>query len=165
MKLAVPFLFAMLLAGCVSSKSTKLSDEDKALCRGENPAVIMALSGCIEYGRIKRIRGVWYYGFEESRFVAGATRINSEPEKNDIPALDPWLLVDETAVLGRVGNPKYQQGCAMAIYLVFEGRHSIRSIPGRAFRRSDVIMVEQLRDARFLGYVRSMNTELSKDCQ
>jgi len=155
MKLVVPFLVAMLLASCVSSKGTKLSDEARALCRGENPAVMMAQSECIEYGRIKRIRGVWYYGFEESRFEAGASRINREPEKNDTPALDPWLLVDETAVFGRVGNPKYRQGCARAIYLEFEGRHSIHSIPGSATWRSDMIMVE-LSVVRTFGATRGL---------
>lgn len=124
----------------------------------------MGFGSCLEYGRIKRMRGVWYVAFEESRFVAGDSKINREPDKYDLSAHDPDLLVDEDAVLGRVGNPKRVLGCARAIYLEFDGRESIRRIPQTTRRRFEVIMVEQLRDAKFLGYVRAMNTELQKDC-
>jgi hypothetical protein len=165
MKCVVPILGALLASGCVSPAGTRLSEEERSICRGENPSIVMmGFGSCIEYGRIKRMRGVWYVAFEESRFVAGDRTINREPDKYDLPTHDPDLLVDEDAVFDRVGNPKRVPGCARAIYLEFDGRESTRRVPQIRSHRFEVVMVEQLHDAKFLGYVRAMNTELQKDC-
>lgn len=165
MKWVVPILGAVLAGGCVSSAGTRLSEEEKAICRGENPSVVvMGFGACMEYGRVQRMRGVWFVGTEESRFVAGDSRIDREPDKYDLPSHDPWLVVDVDAVLARVGNPKRVSGCARTIYLDFDGRRSIRRVPQTISHRFEVIIVEQLREAKFLGYVRAMNTELQKDC-
>jgi hypothetical protein len=165
MKCVIPILGALLASGCVSSTGTKLSEEEKAKCRGENPSVVMiGIASCMEYGRVKRMRGVWYAGPEESRFVAGDNRINREPDSHDSPYADPSLWVDEDAVFDRIGNPKRVPGCARAIYLEFDGRESIRRVPESTSHRFEIILVEQLREAKFLGYVRAMNTELQRDC-
>jgi len=163
MRLFIP-LFGVMVAGCVSSTGSKLSGEQKALCRGENPNVDVAPADCFEYGRVTKIRGVWYYGFEESHFEVGTGRINRALVKDGKSKRDPWLLVDETAVLGKVANPRHRPGCAMAIYLEIDGRYSIRSIPHGVTAAFDVVKVERLRDASFLGYARLLNTELSTDC-
>ncbi|QDP19031.1 hypothetical protein [Sphingomonas xanthus] len=164
MRICIIFL-ALLVAGCVTSAGTKLSQEEKADCRGENPSVVvMGFASCLEYGRVKPMRGVYYSGLEESRFVAGDSRINSKPANHDLPSYDPWLSVDDDAVLGRTGNPQRVPGCARAFYLEFDGRESLRRVPEHESHRFKVVMVEQLREAKFLGYVRAMNTELKTEC-
>ena len=133
------------------------NEADPCLRRDGDSWELLRWRECLKLGPAMRMRGVWYYGFEESGFV---------PNVQTVPLLrrmhvkwrelDTVLDVDLEQVT-RVRRVKLGLPCTTAITIDFIGREAVlpegSSVQPTANR---IIAVDRVLDARLVGIVRTV---------
>ena len=167
MRIGGPVVCAALACACASPPipGTRLTAEQKRICLEERDAegrTVINISpynvGCLEYGLPERMRGVWYWGFEESSFLKDATTVSltRDIRWEDRPEYDAHLTFRDNGEFEKVHMPEGRGGCARAVYLEIIGRPAMRGFSKRGRGLSEeveVIQVEKVLDSKFVGFV------------
>jgi hypothetical protein len=161
MKLAVVLALSAIgpLMGCATVPEVTLSAEDRDDCleaaKPDGNVVMMGWGVCTEYGKLKRMTGVWLHGHELSNFYESERNIPLKFDWVWDEDLDPdsVLAVDPQWILKRLKLPPGKEWCSKAIYLEFEGREGIREVGRQSSDRTRVIMVESVSQAKLIGIV------------
>jgi hypothetical protein len=152
-------------AGNAIERQAQLDREIDRLRRSTDPCTIDEGDGlrsrryrdCLDLLPQERMHGIWYFGFEESGFVANAT---SAPRVRVIgrhgnPEFDTFLELDEDAVWRLLGGP-LDHIQTRAIALDFIGRRSRRAGAYYTGEGNHVVVVDRLISARMVGEVESL---------
>jgi len=160
---ATILLCALVGGSCAQISEVRLSAEDRLICMKERDLqgrYVMRMSpfnsACMDYGAPERIRGVWFSGFEEGRFVEGA---KSLPKKK--PRYRTHLAsISNTS--DRVVPNISGRTCNEVFYMEFIGRRAVREYgragvhklgPGMADDEIEVIQVDRVLNWTSLGFV------------
>jgi hypothetical protein len=165
---AVRFVLATLLLGLTACDFRVPSDprkqpllpraagdeanEDFGSCIQRNKR---AWRKCAEFEAPRRMRGVWYTGFEESGFVPNVDRVPMRRDvlKDPTPEFHTTLLANDDPMLESIS--RRATGRAMVVAIDFVGGRSIEvtKIPNGG--KYSMVIVDRVRSARVLGEVQS----------
>jgi hypothetical protein len=126
-------LFGALMA-CATGPEVKLSSKERAACleaaKPDSNVILIGIGHCTEFGKLKRMRGIWLQGHEMSAFHQGEQNFPMKFDwvwDEDLETVS-WLSVDPDWILKRLKLPAGKEWCPKAIYLEFEGREGVREI-------------------------------------
>lgn len=130
---------------------------DPCLRRDGDSWEILRWRDCLKLGPATRMRGVWYYGFEESGFVPNVRTVPLSRRMHvKWRELDTVLDVDLEQAM-RVRRVKLGLPCTTAIAIDFIGREATIPAEGGVLPRAKrVIAVDRVLDARLVGIVRTI---------
>lgn len=154
---------ALVGGSCAPVSEVRLSAEDRQICMTERDSkgrFVMRMSpfhsACMDYGAAETIRGVWFSGFEEGRFVEGAKGL---PTKR--PRYRTHLAFISNTSDSEVPNIAGRT-CNEVFYLEFIGRRAVRAYGREGVRKLgpamdddeiEVIRVDRVVRSTFLGFV------------
>ena len=130
---------------------------DPCLRRDGDDWTIIRWRDCLKLGPATRMRGVWYYGFEESGFVPNVRTVPLSRRMHvKWRELDTVLDVDLEQVM-QIRRVKLGLPCTTAIAIDFIGREAVIPAEGVVLPRAKrVIAVDRVLDARLVGIVRTV---------
>ena len=158
-------LFCLIIGGCEFETASNPSEQRLRLkgdlgskdirfsqCLQEHDR----LSKCVELGPLKRMKGVWFTGFEESGFIPNADSVSLVRTADSVGAeFRTALELDASPVMKRLGLPT-QDRCTRAVAIDFVGREAIERGPYYTGNNDHLVVVNRLIGARYLGRVRTV---------
>lgn len=130
---------------------------DPCLRREGDDWTILRWRDCLKLGPAKRMRGVWYYGFEESGFIPNVRTVSLVRRAHvRWPELATVLDVDLVQVM-QARRIKLGLPCTTAISIEFVGREAVLPVGGVVQPTAKkIIAVDRVVDARLVGIVRTI---------
>ena len=118
---------------------------------------ILRWRDCLKLGPPKRMRGVWYYGFEETGFMPDVRTVSLMRRPHiKWPELETVLDVDLMQVM-QARRIKLGLPCTTAISIDFIGREAVLPKGGVVQPRATrIIAVDRVLDARLVGIVQTI---------